>query len=304
MPLAFDRKRGVEAAPAPQRQHARLRRDGNARHHHRRLLRRPKGPGAGEGRQFTSAAFTGLLAPNGIQISMDGRGSWRATTSLSNGCGGRSNTRRSICGPTTASARRVPLWAGIWISTIAGARTRALMHGRRSKPTSSTCRSVRQPELRRRCRGVTPVGLRPPSVTPRQRHTMTPTGRGSTYRGQNAVSTRPDASDNHTRKHGRGPAEASLPPTISHDKGRYHAQKGRRETAEVERLTIILPADMATVIRGAVAGSDYVSTSEVVRKALRDWKMKRSRNCRKSPCPRPASTRALPTSPKVAWMRF
>nr|BAM13935.1 transposase [Pseudomonas sp. K-62] len=32
-----------------------------------------------------------------------------ATTSSSNGCGGRSNTRRSICTPTTASARRAPL---------------------------------------------------------------------------------------------------------------------------------------------------------------------------------------------------
>jgi putative transposase len=30
-----------------------------------------------EGRQFTSAAFTGLLLKNGIAISMDGRGAWR-----------------------------------------------------------------------------------------------------------------------------------------------------------------------------------------------------------------------------------
>jgi len=30
-----------------------------------------------QGSQFTSAAFTGLLATNGIQISMDGKGSWR-----------------------------------------------------------------------------------------------------------------------------------------------------------------------------------------------------------------------------------
>ena len=30
-----------------------------------------------QGRQFTSAAFTGLLADNAIAISMDGRGSWR-----------------------------------------------------------------------------------------------------------------------------------------------------------------------------------------------------------------------------------
>jgi len=30
-----------------------------------------------QGSQFTSAAFTGLLADNGVQISMDGKGSWR-----------------------------------------------------------------------------------------------------------------------------------------------------------------------------------------------------------------------------------
>ncbi len=30
-----------------------------------------------QGSQFTSAAFTALLADNGIQISMDGRGAWR-----------------------------------------------------------------------------------------------------------------------------------------------------------------------------------------------------------------------------------
>jgi putative transposase len=30
-----------------------------------------------QGSQFTSEAFTGLLDDNGIQISMDGKGSWR-----------------------------------------------------------------------------------------------------------------------------------------------------------------------------------------------------------------------------------
>ena len=30
-----------------------------------------------QGSQFTSAAFTGLLIESGIQISMEGRGSWR-----------------------------------------------------------------------------------------------------------------------------------------------------------------------------------------------------------------------------------
>ncbi|HXA21081.1 MAG TPA: ribbon-helix-helix protein, CopG family [Acetobacteraceae bacterium] len=46
--------------------------------------------------------------------------------------------------------------------------------------------------------------------------------------------------------------------------------------AAIERLTITLPSDMAAVVKGAVEGGDYASTSEVVREALRDWKMKRA----------------------------
>ncbi len=33
---------------------------------------------------------------------------------------------------------------------------------------------------------------------------------------------------------------------------------------------------MAAAIKGAVNGGDYASTSEVVREAVRDWKMKRA----------------------------
>ena len=46
--------------------------------------------------------------------------------------------------------------------------------------------------------------------------------------------------------------------------------------SDIERITITLPSDMAAVVRGAVAGGDYASSSEVVREALRDWKMKRA----------------------------
>ena len=44
----------------------------------------------------------------------------------------------------------------------------------------------------------------------------------------------------------------------------------------IERLTITLPADMATVLKAAVASGDYATTSEVVREALRDWKHKKA----------------------------
>lgn len=43
----------------------------------------------------------------------------------------------------------------------------------------------------------------------------------------------------------------------------------------IERLTITLPADMAGLVKGAVNEGGYASTSEVIREALRDWKMKR-----------------------------
>lgn len=44
----------------------------------------------------------------------------------------------------------------------------------------------------------------------------------------------------------------------------------------IERMTITMPADMAAVVKAAVDSGDYASTSEVVREALREWKMKRA----------------------------
>jgi antitoxin ParD1/3/4 len=46
--------------------------------------------------------------------------------------------------------------------------------------------------------------------------------------------------------------------------------------AEIERLTITLPPEMAAVVKQAVKTGDYASSSEVVRAALRDWKLKRA----------------------------
>jgi antitoxin ParD1/3/4 len=45
---------------------------------------------------------------------------------------------------------------------------------------------------------------------------------------------------------------------------------------EIERLTVTMPAELAAVIKEAVETGDYASTSEVVRAALRDWKVKRA----------------------------
>lgn len=46
--------------------------------------------------------------------------------------------------------------------------------------------------------------------------------------------------------------------------------------AELERLTITMPGELAAVVKAAVAEGNYASTSEVVREALRDWKIKRA----------------------------
>ena len=46
--------------------------------------------------------------------------------------------------------------------------------------------------------------------------------------------------------------------------------------SENERMPVTMPGDMAAVIKAAVDGGDYASTSEVVRDALRDWKIKRA----------------------------
>lgn len=44
---------------------------------------------------------------------------------------------------------------------------------------------------------------------------------------------------------------------------------------ELERLTITLTAELAETIKWAVNDGDYASASEVIREALRDWKLRR-----------------------------
>ena len=42
----------------------------------------------------------------------------------------------------------------------------------------------------------------------------------------------------------------------------------------VERITITLTSDMAESVKAAVAEGHYASNSEIVREALRDWRLK------------------------------
>lgn len=46
--------------------------------------------------------------------------------------------------------------------------------------------------------------------------------------------------------------------------------------ANVEKVSVALTADMASMVRQAVASGEYASSSEVIREALRDWKIKRA----------------------------
>lgn len=45
--------------------------------------------------------------------------------------------------------------------------------------------------------------------------------------------------------------------------------------SNVEKISISLPSDMVAVLKAAVESGEYSSASEVVRDALRAWKLKR-----------------------------
>ncbi|GAA6614892.1 type II toxin-antitoxin system ParD family antitoxin [Scytonema sp. NUACC26] len=45
--------------------------------------------------------------------------------------------------------------------------------------------------------------------------------------------------------------------------------------ATVEKISVALPPEMVAVVRKAVESGEYSSASEVIREALRDWKLKR-----------------------------
>jgi antitoxin ParD1/3/4 len=45
--------------------------------------------------------------------------------------------------------------------------------------------------------------------------------------------------------------------------------------ANVEKLSVALTPDMVADVRAAVEGGEYGSVSEVVRDALRDWRLRR-----------------------------
>ncbi|AZN96154.1 type II toxin-antitoxin system ParD family antitoxin [Mesorhizobium sp. M9A.F.Ca.ET.002.03.1.2] len=46
--------------------------------------------------------------------------------------------------------------------------------------------------------------------------------------------------------------------------------------ANVEKVSVALTPEMATMMREVVAAGEYASASEVMREALRDWKVRRT----------------------------
>jgi antitoxin ParD1/3/4 len=69
--------------------------------------------------------------------------------------------------------------------------------------------------------------------------------------------------------------------------------------SKVEKLSIALTAELAQVVRVAVEGGDYASTSEVIREALRDWTDKRDRRAAKIADLRRAIQEGLDSGPPV-----
>ncbi|MDQ4059950.1 MAG: ribbon-helix-helix protein, CopG family [Pseudomonadota bacterium] len=50
--------------------------------------------------------------------------------------------------------------------------------------------------------------------------------------------------------------------------------------AKVEKVTVALTPEMATLVRQVVEAGEYASTSEVIRDALREWKLRRAERAR------------------------
>jgi len=46
--------------------------------------------------------------------------------------------------------------------------------------------------------------------------------------------------------------------------------------SRIEQLAVTMPADKAALLNNAVAGGGYASSSEVIREAMGDWKVKRA----------------------------
>ena len=121
-----------------------------------------------QGSQFTGAAFTGVLASNGIAISMDGKGAWRDNVFVERLWRSVKYEEVYLRAYETRQRGRDTRSADISTSTMAAVRIRALTTAPRIKPTSTSRHSAWRPNP----------------------------GRGSTYRRGNSVQTTGTSSRN------------------------------------------------------------------------------------------------------------
>jgi putative addiction module CopG family antidote len=56
----------------------------------------------------------------------------------------------------------------------------------------------------------------------------------------------------------------------------YYSKKEGLIMSHVEKMSIALTLELAAAVRAAVASGEYVSSSEVVHEALRDWQLRRA----------------------------
>ena len=93
-----------------------------------------------QGSQFTGADFTGLLASNGVAISMDGKGAWRDNVFVERLW--RSVKYEEVYLRAYESARLAPRSVDISIFTTAVDRTKALTTPHQIKPISTSRHSA------------------------------------------------------------------------------------------------------------------------------------------------------------------
>ena len=105
-----------------------------------RMYGRPEIFNTDQGSQFTSEAFTGRLRKKASRSAWTGRGAGVTTCSL-NASGARSNTKKSICTPTTRSAKPEAGLAGTSSSSITVGRTPAFNPKHRIRYTSTDRRN-------------------------------------------------------------------------------------------------------------------------------------------------------------------
>jgi antitoxin ParD1/3/4 len=71
-----------------------------------------------------------------------------------------------------------------------------------------------------------------------------------------------------------GNAVAHATPVVRGSNSCYHLTKGVSLMPTVEKVSVAISSDLLEMVKKAVATGEYASASEVIREALRDWKLR------------------------------